>query len=130
MMEKLRIAFASDDEKRMTKEHFGEAKAYLVYEIGKEKAKLLNIVPNTSPEEQNHADPNKAKGVAGLLKPYGAQILVNKAFGGNIKRMQAKFVCVLSKADTIEESIKNIQNRFQDVVNEWGRGEERDFLRL
>ena len=129
-MEKLMIAFASDDEKHLIKDHFGEAKAYLVYEIGEKKAELLNIVPNTSPEEQKHADPKKAKGVAGLLKPYGAQILVNKAFGGNIKRMQTKFVCILSKPDTIEDSIKNIQNRFQDVVNEWGRGEERDFLRL
>ena len=129
-MEKLMIAFASDDEIHLIKDHFGEAKAYLVYEIGKNNAELLNIVPNTSPEEQKHADPNKAKGVAGLLKPYGAQVLVNKAFGANIKRMKTKFVCILSKTDTIEESIKNIQSRFQDVVNEWELGEERDFLRL
>ena len=129
-MEKLIIAFASDNERHLIDDHFGEAKAYIVYEIGKEDVKLLNIVSNTSPEEQKHADPNKAKGVAGLLKPYGAQVLVNKAFGGNIKRMQTKFVCILSKADTIEESIKNIQTRFQDIVNEWERGEERDFLRL
>ena len=129
-MEKLIIAFASNDEKHLVDDHFGEAKVYLVYEIGEGYVKLLNIVSNTSPEEQKHADPNKAKGVAGLLKPYGAQVLVNKAFGGNIKRMQTKFVCILSKLETIEESIKNIQTHFQDVVNEWERGEARDFLRL
>jgi len=129
-MEELKIAFASDDEKHLIKDHFGDAKLYLVFEIGINKADLVKKVVNESPEEQKHADPNKAKGVAGLLKPYGVQVLVNKAFGGNIKRMKTKFVCVFSKSDTIEEAIATIQARFRDIVKEWQRGEERDFLKL
>jgi len=129
-MEELKIAFASDDEKHLIKDHFGDAKLYLVFEIGINKADLVKKVVNESPEEQKHADPNKAKGVAGLLKPYGVQVLVNKAFGGNIKRMKTKFVCVFSKSDTIEEAIATIQAHFRDIVKEWQRGEERDFLKL
>ena len=129
-MDKLIIAFASDDKIGFTKEHFGEAKKYLIYEISKTEAKLFTTVKNVSPEEEMHGDPNKAKGVAYLLKPLKVQVLVNKAFGRNIKRMQQKFVVILSQEDNIQQQIKTIQSQFDYIVEEWQKGEERNYIRI
>ena len=129
-MEKLIIAFATDDKEQFTKEHFGEAKEYLIYEISKTDSKLIETIANVSPEEKMHGDPNKAKGVASLLKPLGVKVLISKAFGRNIVRQQQKFVVILSNTELIEEAIKNIQNNFNDIVAEWQKGETRDYLRF
>lgn len=129
-MEKLIVAFATDDKKNLTKEHFGEAKEYLVYELSKTNSELIKTVENRSPEEKMHGDPNKAKGVAHLLKPLKVQVLVNKAFGRNITRMQQKFVVILSNNLNIEETIQNMQSQFETIVEEWKKGEERAYLRM
>ena len=129
-MEKLIVAFATDDRKNFTSEHFGEAKEYLVYEISKTGSNLEAVITNISPEEKMHGDPNKAKGVAHLLKPFNVQILVNKAFGRNIIKMQQKFVVILSNTLIIDEAINNIKNNFDSIVAELNKGETRNYLRL
>jgi len=127
-MDKLIVAFATDDKKTFTNEHFGEAKEYLIYEISKADSKLIETIANLSPEEKMHGDPNKAKGVASLLKPFGVKVLISKAFGRNIVRQQQKFVVILSNTEYVGEAIKNIQNNFNDIVFEWQKGETRDYL--
>jgi len=129
-MEKLIVAFATDDRAVFTKEHFGEAKEYLIYEISKKESSVEAIITNVSPEEKMHGDPNKAKGVASMLKPLNVKVLVSKAFGRNIVRQQQKFVVILSNTELIEEAIKNIQNNFDDIVAEWKKGETRNYLRF
>ena len=129
-MEKIIVAFATDDKENLTKEHFGEAKKYLVYEITKTNSELIKTVGNGSPEEKMHGDPNKAKGVAHLLKPFKVQVLVNKAFGSNITRMQQKFVCVLGRENNINIQLKNIQTQFDSIAEEWNKGGERNYLRI
>jgi len=129
-MEKITVALATDDRINFTKEHFGEAKEYLIYEISKIEATLEAIVENRSPEEKMHGDPNKAKGVAHLLKPLGVKVLVNKAFGRNISRMQQKFVVVLSQSLSIEESIQKLQSQLDSLIKEWKKGEGRDYLKV
>lgn len=130
IMEKIIVAFATDDRTNFTKEHFGEAKEYLIYEISKTENDLEAIITNISPEEKMHGDPNKAKGVASLLKPLDVKVLISKAFGQNIVRQQQKFVVILSNTELIEEAIKNIQNNFDNIVAEWKKGETRDYLRF
>ncbi len=130
MTDKLIIAFATDNKKTLTKEHFGEAKEYLIYELSKTDSKQIDTIVNVSPEEKMHGDPNKAKGVASILKPLGVKVLVNKAFGKNITRQQQKFVVILSNTELIYEAIKNIQNNFDDIILEWNKGETRNYLRL
>ena len=129
-METLIIAFASNDSKNFTKEHFGEAKEYLIYEVSKIDSKLIETIANRSPEEKMHGDPNKAKGVAHLLKPFNVQILVNKAFGRNITKMQQKFVVIISSTLIIDEAINNIKNSFDIIVAELNKGETRNYLSL
>jgi len=129
-MKNLIIAFATNDRKNFTSEHFGEAKEYLVFEISKTETKLIDTIANKSPEEKMHGDPNKAKGVAHLLKPFKVQVIANKAFGRNITKMQQKFVVILSNTLIIDEAINNIQNNFDSIVIELNKGETRNYLRF
>ena len=127
-MERLIVAFATDDQQTFTKEHFGEAKEYLIFEITSNDYSLIDIVANKSPEEKMHGDPNKAKGVASILKPFGVKVLINKAFGRNITRQQQKFVVIISNTDKITDAINNIQENFDNIVAEWQKGESRNYL--
>ena len=129
-MDKITVAFATDDRENFTNEHFGEAKEYLVYEISKTETSVVAIITNRSPEEKMHGDPNKAKGVANLLKPLGVKVLVSKAFGKNIVRQQQKFVVILSRTESIQEAIRNIQSQFDNIVLEWKKGAERSYLKM
>ena len=129
-MDKLIVAFATDDQQVFTYEHFGEAKEYLIFEITKKDYSLIATVTNKSPEEKMHGDPNKAKGVASLLKPYGVNVLISSFFGKNITRQQQKFVVILSNTQFIDQAIFNIQENFKTVVSEWEKGETRNYLRI
>ncbi len=129
-MEKITVAFASDNKINLSKEHFGEAKEYFIYDISITATKFVNLITNISPEEKMHGDPNKARGVSAILKPHYVQVVVNKAFGKNINRMKKQFVCIISQTDSIDESIKNIQLGFNNIVSEYEKGEERNFLKL
>jgi predicted Fe-Mo cluster-binding NifX family protein len=102
----------------------------LIYEISKTDNKFLKTVLNISHEEKMHSDPNKAKSVASILKPHGVDVLVNKVFGGNITRMQKKFVVILSKNSNIDETLSKIQLDFEHIVTELEKGETRKYFRI
>lgn len=127
-MSKMIVAFATDDGKTFMDCHFGDALRYEIYELETSSARHLRTIKNTTAEEKMHADPNKAKGIAGLLKEDGVQVLVSKKFGANINRMKTKFVCLLMNNKTIEDSIDQIRNNFEKIEAEFKKGEERNFL--
>ena len=129
---KVNIAFATDDGKTFMDRHFGDAEYYYVYEISETESKFLKKIKNTTEEddESKHADPEKAKGVAGLFKNENIKVVVSKVFGANIKRIKKKFVCVLMNDNSISDSIKTIQQKFDVINNEWNNGEERNHLNL
>jgi len=129
-MEQLTFAFASNNKKDLNSEHFGESEYYLIYSISKNESVFLKKIKNTSPEEKMHSDPKKAKGVANLLKPHKVQVLVNKAFGGNIIKMKQKFVCIVATQNSINENIENIKQNFDTIKKLWQQGEERDYIKL
>ncbi len=130
MQQELIVAFATDNGKHLTNEHFGEAKEYLIYNLSKNEAKYVDVVNNIPLKEEMHADPRKANGIAGLLKTHKVNVIVNQAFGANIKRMNKKFVCIISKQNIIDDCIANIQVNIEDIIVAHNKGEERDNLRL
>ena len=67
---KINVAFATDNGKTFMDRHFGDAEYYDVYEISKADSKFIKRIFNTTGEDDKniHADPEKAKGVAGLFK--------------------------------------------------------------
>ena len=127
-MQKIITAFATDDGKTFVDRHFGDALQYEIFEIEAGSQNHIETIHNTTEEEEMHADPNKAKGVAGLFKKDGVQVLVSKKFGGNINRMKKKFLCILMNDPQISDSIKTIQHHFDQVIAELEKGEERHFL--
>ena len=130
-MKKLKVAFATDDGKTFMGRHFGDAEQYYIYEIDNENAKFINKIDNTTEEEEDvHADPKKAGSITKLLKQEKVQVVVSKVFGPNIRRIKRKFVCLLIKEQSIENSIGIIKNNLPKIIEEWEIGENRNFLKL
>ena len=131
-MEKLKVAFATDDGKTFMDRHFGDAERYLLYKISPSDVEFLKEIKNTTEEDDEsiHADPKKAGSISHLLKQEKVQVVVSKIFGPNIVRIKKKFVCILLKEYLIENSIEIIKNNLPTISEEWRKGEERNFLKL
>ena len=130
-MDKIITAFATDDGLSFMDRHFGDANQYDIHEINPSETNFIRVINNIiNEDEEVHADPNKAKGIAYLLKKEKVQVLVSKKFGANINRMKKKFVCILMNDKQISESIKTIQQYFYVIVDEWEKGEIRNFINL
>ena len=130
-MKKIKVAFATDDGKTFMSRHFGDADYYDIYTVDDEQADFIKRISNTVDEEEEvHADPKKAGSIAKLLKEKKVQVVVSKIFGPNIKRIKKKFVCVLIKEKSIENSIGIIKDNLPTIVEELKKGEDRNFLKL
>jgi len=126
-MEKIVTAFASDEGELLIDRHFGDADYYSIYEISPSEAVYVKDVENsTAVEEELHADPRKAKGVTGLLRENGVEVVVSKVFGPNIEKIKKRFVCVVVSVKTVEDSIVMVRKNFDAIVNQWEKGETRD----
>jgi len=124
------LAIATDDEKHFIKRHFGDAEGYMIYRLNDQEWTFLKRIENSSEEEQGHADPVKARSISGILKDEGAQILVSRVFGPNIKRMIKKFACVLIKEGSIEQGLDNLRNNYSVILEKWEEGSERSALKI
>jgi predicted Fe-Mo cluster-binding NifX family protein len=131
-MEIITTAFATDNGKSFINRHFGDANYYIIYEISKKNIKFLKKIKNTTNDynEEIHADPKKAKGVAELLKNEKVTTVVSKFYGPNIKRIRKKFVCILMNNEDFSECTKIIQKKIDTIVDEWNKGEIRNHLNL
>ena len=113
------FAFATDNKKDFSDEHFGSAKYYLIYGYKDNKLNFAKEITNITPEEETHGDPNKADSVGKLMKSNNVKILVAKAMGPNIIRMRRTFVPVISRIKSIKETIKKIeQEKIQEILKE------------
>ncbi len=130
-MQKFKVAFATDDGKTFMGRHFGDAERYYIYEIDNENDEFIKKIDNSTEEEEDiHADPKKAGSITKLLKQEKVQVVVSKVFGPNIMRIKKKFVCILIKEKSIENSIDIIKSNYLKISKEWESGENRNFLKL
>ena len=79
----MRVICATDDKVHLTKDHFGDAKFYNVYELNTSNAMFVESIENTVVSNV-HPDPSKAKKILNLLNATPSDILVNRAFGTNL----------------------------------------------
>ena len=127
----MKTAFATGDGKSFTNRHFGDNEYYYIYDISESESRFIKRINNTTVniEEKVHADPGKAMGVSGLLKKENVKVVVSKVYGPNIKRIRKNFVCVLMN-NTISDSINIIMENFNDISDEWEKGEGRGHISL
>lgn len=130
-MEKIRVAFATDNGETFMKRHFGDAKFYYIYDLINGKAEFIKKITNTTEEEADiHADPLKAKGISKLLFNENVTVVISKVFGPNITRIKKKFVCIFVKDDKIDVCIKKVNTNIDIILAEWKKGSERGYLNL
>ena len=129
---KIKIACATDDGRELSRDHFGSAKFYLIYELHCETGEItfLEKIKNTTEEERGHGDPEKARGVSGLMKEI--DVLVGLAMGTNIARIRKKFVPVISRKKDIRETLVKLKEKVSNIRAEIGKapGEERAVIIL
>jgi len=126
------FAFATDDGQNLKNDgHFGNAKYYSIYRISSEKEEFIEQRKNIKIEENEediHGDYNKAKAVSSVLD--GINVLINKKFGPNIKRMKEKFVCVIARTESIKETINIVKTNMDKIIEEYKKGKNRKYLIL
>ena len=127
-MEPMRLAVATDDGEHFMGRHFGDAKFFEIYEFSGSGYEVVGRVINDLDEEGGHADPRKAKGIAGILREQDVQVAAAKVFGPNIKRIKKRFVCVLTGHDKISDGLDMMVRRYPEIVAEFVKGDERGFL--
>ena len=126
------VAVATEDGKTLMERHFGDADRFVLFLLSKDGVVPLQEIMNTVEEEDEslHADPEKARGIAGLLKQAGVRVAVSRVFGPNIKRIRKQFVCVITDGPEIPEALRLVAGHFEAIVQEWDKGESRGHLVL
>jgi predicted Fe-Mo cluster-binding NifX family protein len=127
----LMVAFGTDDGKNLNTDHVGNAHFFLIYRFldGREKSIEKKRNPKFQEDESLiHGDPAKAAAVGSVLQ--GVDVLVGKKFGPNIVRLKKKFVCVIVRADSIEDATEIVGANIDVIEAEKNKGEARSHLVL
>ena len=129
---KIKLACATDDKQNFTKNHFGDAELYLIYEMDLEnnELKFLEERKNTSSEEEIHGDPKKAGEISELLNDV--QVLVAFAMGPNVVRMRKRFVLVISRILNIKDALELLKSKKDEIKKEAEKpkGEDKEIIFL
>ncbi len=132
MIDKIRIACATDDGKELTSEHFGSARIYMMYEMDPQSGMVTFIerIENTSEEEKEHGDPNKARSVSEIIKD--SHVLLCRAMGKNLTRMQKNYSPAISSETDIEKALELLTDKL-DILSievEKEKGTDRNIIRI
>ena len=126
-MNEMMVAVATDNSENFIDRHFGDAKYFDIYKLTKSSAQFIKRVENVIEEQEDiHAHPEKARGVAGLLKKENVTVVISKIFGPNIKRIQKNFVCVIMNDESIKAALDRINHSWDNILEEWGKGADRN----
>lgn len=126
-MNNMMVAVATDNGEKFIDRHFGDAKYYDIYKLTNTNALFIKRIENVIEEQEAiHANPEKAKGVAGLLKKENVTVVISKIFGPNIKRIRKNFVCVIMNDESIKDALERLIYNWPLIVTEWEKGAERN----
>ncbi len=128
------IALATDDGNKLTNGHFGDALYFDIYRLNSQEYTFLYRISNSTKEENehnhSHGEDKKASSIGSLLKKHQVKILVGKVFGPNLKKMKKQFVAVFSSDSDIKKTLTKLTENYEKIVEEWEKGENRNFLKL
>lgn len=132
MKNKIRIACATDDGNNLIREHFGDARFFMIYEMDMGTGSYIFIenIDNSSPEERKHGDPAKAKSISEILD--GPQVLLAITMGTNIVRMRKRFCPVISRERDIEKALDLLSKKIDliSVEVEKKEGMDREIIQI
>ena len=122
------VACGSDDEKTFTKNHFGDSKFFLIYELNENGFDLIKKVVNESPEEKQHGDPKKAGFIGKILKQHNVQAIFAYAMGPNIVRMRKNFLPIISRIEDINKALNFLQKRTRELEEKFQKQGDKEVL--
>jgi predicted Fe-Mo cluster-binding NifX family protein len=105
----MKIAVATMENDTLAPKHFGEVRYFELIEYKDRQITRLECIPNTQSvhgqgqHDHIHGDHGKAKGIVQLLQAAGAELLIGRQFGPNIRRVCAHFGILLTGSHTINE---------------------------
>lgn len=110
------IACATNDKINLIDDHFGDANYYNIYKIEFGTITFIKSIENNIVSIV-HPDPSKAIKILKLLQGEGVNILVNKAFGTNIKIIKKYAIPALIKVNKIDEALNLVNNSYDKITN-------------
>ncbi len=120
-MRKIRVALGVDgDETRLSEEHFGDSKYYLIYEVNDDGSyklveKRFNKVREM--EEREHGDPRKFKAIDYLLKDV--DVFLAGRMGPNFLRVsKSRHYPMVVGRKTVKEALSILLGRLEEVMEE------------
>lgn len=111
----MKIAVATIDNETLAPKHFGEARYFELVEYKNGEITRLGSIPNAQPDHgsenhtHEHGDPGKAKGIIHQLHAAGAELLIGRQFGPNIRRVCAHFGILLTPSFTFSEVLAGLK---------------------
>ncbi len=112
----MRVAISTEDEIQITRDHFGEGKLFLIYEINREGYKLIEKRKNSTPPEEEHGSREKARGISSILGDV--DVLLGFQFGPNILRIKDKFLPIVSREMQIKDALKIFLQHYISIEKE------------
>ncbi len=128
---KLLIAFSTDDGKNFNDDHFGMAKYFHIYKFSDGKEQFIEARENIKYKEDEtlkHGDPGKAKATSSAVGD--ADVIIGKKMGPNIVRLLKRYVCIVTKTNTIADAIQLVHGNMEKIMEEKNKGENRKHIVL
>jgi predicted Fe-Mo cluster-binding NifX family protein len=127
----LLIAFGTDDEKSLKRDHVGKSTYFHVYKFSGGKEEFIERRENVKYKEDESmilGDPGKARATSTVLK--GLDCVVGRRFGPNLTRLSKKLVCVVVRTETISKAIQAVHENMNGIIEEKNKSENRKHIVL
>jgi len=125
------VAFSTDDEENFNDDHFGMAKYFHIYKFSDGREEFVETRKNVKYEEDEslkHGDPGKAKATSSAVG--NADVIIGKKMGPNIVRLLKRYVCIVTKTNTIADAIQLVHENMEKIIEEKNKGEDRKHIVL
>ncbi len=118
----LKFALAVNSKGNFKKDHFGDARQFLIYEEKDNQLVYIKALENPYriiDEKHGHGLYRKAKLIGEFLQNHQINILVATQFGKNIKIINEHFIPVVIYSENVEEVINILNKHLHWLKEEW-----------
>ncbi len=132
--EKIRVAFAVNEERELPDSHFGDASYFDIYQWENNALTHIETIPNTQHDDKvphQHGNAEKGETIVDLLQQHHVDVLVSKQFGKNMMRVKKHFLPVLIDSVNLEESKHKVTSNITTILEHFNSdSDEHDPLSL